>query len=788
VKGKVIKDVEVVDPKTNEVKIVKKIFKDKTSLIKQTFKNENYREILKKMAEDPEWSKQFTIIKENNIKFLNSLYTLLKTRDPELANVKKAFSLTKNDADYFKMSGFIVPLGSLVKTTEKIVADKIWDDANYREVLRVNAFGIEMPKGGTSPTPENVMINWKYNQLGDVKDTKMSIRDFNEKMKIIILNFQKFTDIEDSIIKTKVVKELLVREEIINSDGTVSLKPIDIKKVKDAIERTDFLENLATFISFIKYPSQKGGLVIGLEKINDNLDKFKDPAFKELLSGDKSDDITFIFNKKDIYDDISGIYDSIKEIKTTYNSYSKEVKSVVDSNFLEVKTDQKMRAPFGVTIDEMLETVNEIKKFGEKFYKLKQLISTIKKEGEIPFTQEMKNIISINSKDLFTTMDRLANIIVRLQSIQRICGFINKYQSGQLHNLIDIDELDLSDESIQDYYVMASIDPEDQLAQSTFQLWSSCQNLVSGQTNFNQYVGSGFLLGNIVVYLLALDWSKPTGGAAKAVKTIRHSAIQDPKELISIEEFKEMAENGIMGTRKLDVRKFLKSYAIRPISRVLIKTFDLSPTGTRLLKPEMEMQGGTEEEIDTLKFVDNLYTPSGDIQMITKKGTAYGQSYSKYATLFYKSMTSVMKRMVLKSTPGKYAQRQKTYRDSPEVIQFSPLQKALALGEKVNFARYKTADLLSALNSDKNLLRYITFRHSLFSKDRIEGTLDLQGTTVTSLDPMHPTNLPGDVGLSDDKYQDIESMKGEWKVNDDYRKDSGDFTASLTKSELAQYK
>jgi hypothetical protein len=31
-------------------------------------------------------------------------------------------------------------------------------------------------------------------------------------------------------------------------------------------------------------------------------------------------------------------------------------------------------------------------------------------------------------------------------------------------------------------------------------------------------------------------------------------------------------------------------------------------------------------------------------------------------------------------------------------------------------------------------------------------------------------------------------MKGEWKVNDDYRKDSGDFTASLTKSELAQYK
>jgi hypothetical protein len=400
----------------------------------------------------------------------------------------------------------------------------------------------------------------------------------------------------------------------------------------------------------------------------------------------------------------------------------------------------------------------------------------------------MKSIISINAKDLFTTMDRLANIIVRLQSIQRICGFIDKYRSGQFHNLIDIDQLDLTDESIEDYYVMATIDPEDQLAQSTFQFWSSCQNLVGGQTNFNQYVGSGFLLGNIAIYLLALDWSKPTGGAIKAVKTIRHSSIQDPKELISIEEFKEMAEKGIMGTRKLDIRKFLRSYAIRPVSRVLIKTFDLSPTGTRLLEPEMEMQGGTEEEIDTLKFVDNLYTPSRDIEMITKKGTPYGQSYNKYATLFYKSITSVMKRMTLSTKPGKYAQRQKTYRDSPEVLEFSPLQKALSLGEKVNFARYKTVDLLSALNSDKNLLRYVTFRHALFSKDRIEGTLDLQGTTVTSLDPMDPTNLPGDVGLPDDKFVDIESMKGDWRVNDDFRKDSGDFTAPLTKSELAQYK
>ena len=447
-----------------------------------------------------------------------------------------------------------------------------------------------------------------------------------------------------------------------------------------------------------------------------------------------------------------------------------------------------MRAPFGVTIDEMLQTINEIKTFGEKFYKLKQLIARINKEGEIPFTPDMKSIISINAKDLFTTMDRLANIIVRLQSIQRICGFINKYRSGQFHNLIDIDQLDLSDESIQDYYVMATIDPEDQLAQSTFQFWSSCQNLVGGQTNFNQYVGSGFLLGNIAVYLLALDWSKPTGGAIKAVKTIRHSSIQDPKELISIEEFKDMAEKGIVGTRKLDIRKFLRSYAIRPVARVLIKTFDLSPTGTRLLKPEMEMQGGTEEEIDTLKFVDNLYTPSRDIEMINNKGTKYGQSYNKYATLFYKSMTSVMKRMVLKTKPGKYAQRLKTYRDSPEVIEFSPLQKALSLGEKVNFARYKTADLLSALNADKNLLRYVTFRHALFSKDRIEGTLDLQGTTVTSLDPMDPTNLPGDVGLPDDKFEDVQSMNGDWRVNDDFRKDSGDFTAPLTKSELAQYK
>lgn len=780
---------KMINPETGE------IVKGNASVVMKAVKNENYRELLNKMKNDPEWKKQYNIIRKNNVFFLNRMYQIIKSRDPELENLQRLFDKTKNDNEYFSyMNSFIVPLSSLVQTTEKIEKEKIWDDENYKGTLRVNAFDMVMPKGGVSPNPDNVMINWKYTEGKTVKNTSMSIREFNEKMQVIISNFQKYTDIVDAINGTEVVKDLLVHETY-TDPGTreIRKKPLDEKKIKGAIEREDFLNNLATFISFLKYPSDNG-LVVGLNKINENANRFKDDAFTELLSGDNTNDITFIFNKPEIYRDINKIYDALKNIKSIYNSYSKEVKSVIDSTFLKVNENDPeayVRAPFGTTVDEILDIIGKIKDFGVKFYELKMLIKNLKKGKEIPYTSDIKKTLSINAKDLGIVLDRLAIIIIRLQSIQRICGFIDLYRGSQFHNLIDVDQIDTNDESIQDYYVMASIVPEDVITQSTFQFWTSCQNLIGGYTNLNQYVGSGTLLGNIVVFLLALDWSKPTGGTnMKAVKTIKHSAITDPEDIMSINDFKEHAKSGIQGTKKLEVRKFLRSYAVRPVGRVLIKTFELNPSGTSpttTMRPEVELQGGSQEETDTLKFVDHLYTPHQDIQMTTAKGEKYGQSFNKYATLFYNSIMAITKRLNYPSKPGYYSQRGKIYKDSPGFKEFGKLQKDISLGREVLFSRQTTKDLLDVLNENKNLLKYVTFRHALFSKDVIDGTLDLQGLKIVSLDPMHTTNRPDGEGLPDDKYEDIEKMKGAWMVNNNFRKDSGDFSAPLTKSELAEY-
>ena len=794
---------KMIDPKTGEV------VKGNASVVMKAFKNENYRKLVEKMKNDPEWKKQYGIIRKNNVMFLNRLYGVLKTKDPELDNLKILFNKTKNDDEYFSyMNSFIVPLSSLTTTTTKIESEKIWDDENYKDALRKNAFTLSMPKGGVSPTADNVMISWKYTEGNTAKDGLMSIRDFNEKMQTIILNFQKYTDIVDTIEGTTVISKIFKQEE--GQTNTLSL----IEKVKKEIDIDGFLKDirnpkekeenqqktenyLASFISFLKYPSDKG-LVVGLEKIEANEQRFKSKAFQELLSGDNTNNITFIFANPNIYDDIIKISQSLKNIKSIYTSYSKEVKSVIDSSFLE--TD-KIRAPFGVTIDEIIDIIEKIKGYGVKFYELKNLIREIKEKetidpktrkkihAELPFTSDIKRVLSIDAKDLRFTLDRLANCITRLQTIKRICGFIDLYRGSQFHNLINIDELDLSDESINDYYVMASIVPEDLAVQSTYQFWSSCQNLIGGYTTLNQYVGSGTLVGNIVVFLLALDWSKPTGGnTLKTVKTIKHSAVTDPEDIMSIDNFKEKAQSGIQGTKKLEVRKFLRSYAIRPVGRLLIKTFELNESGARTLTPEIELQGGSEEEANTLKFVDRLYTPGDDVRMKTSKGESYGQAYNKYATIFYRSMKSIIGRVNYPSKPGMYGQRQLTYADSPTTMSYGKLQKDISLGKKVNFARQTTKDLLDVLKDDKNLLRYVTFRHALFSKDVIDGTLDLQGTKIESLDPMHPTNRPDGTGLSDDKYEDIEVMKGSWKINDNFRKDSGDFNAPLTKAELELYK
>jgi hypothetical protein len=766
---------------------------ERESLIVNTFKTSEYKTLVKKFKDDPKFKDFFTNIRKNNVMFLNRMYRLLKTRDPELDSLKKNFDKTINDSEYFSyLNSFIVPFKSLKQTSSKIIAGKLWDDQNYKKFLSDNVFELVMPKSGLTANPDNVMITWNYTEKsgetsGTSRSASLSIKDFNERMKNIVSNYQKFDNILDAIIKTKIIKNLLIHD--VEKGETVIRVGSDINKIKTTIERKKFLQNIATFISYLKYPDANKNIVIGLKKIKENPDLFNDNAFDYLLNS-KKDDITFMFNEPDIYADIESIYDVIKEVKNIYDGYTKETKTIIDSTFLRTSIpDQKVRAPFGSNISEMLDIIKKIKEFGIKFHALKELLKDIKDGKEIPLDAKNKTILSINGKDLSFLMDRLANSIVRLESIRRICEFIKAYNTAQFHNMLNLDEIKDDDDELEDYYVMASIVPEDLMAQSTYQFWTSCQNLINGRTNFNQYVGSGALVGNIVIFLLALDWSKPTGGAMKSIegKPV-HSSIKDPKELMSIDEFKEKANAGILGTKKLEIRQFLRSYAIRPIGRVLIKTFELTPNGIRDINNEPRLEGGLEEELETLKFVDRLYTPHEDVRMISKKGTPYGQSFNLIAASFYKSMQSIVKRLNLPSKTGDYGQRQYTYVDSPPKINYGKLQKALDLGEKINFSRQTTKDLLEAFNKDKNLIKYKSFRHALFFKDDIDGTLDLSGTNVQDLDPMHPTNLPlSDVDLPDDMHEDIESMNGAWMVNDNFIKDSGDFDAPLTKSELARY-
>ena len=230
------------------------------------------------------------------------------------------------------------------------------------------------------------------------------------------------------------------------------------------------------------------------------------------------------------------------------------------------------------------------------------------------------------------------------------------------------------------------------------------------------------------------------------------------------------------------------------IARVLIKTYELTEDNIRTITPETKLIGD-EENVPFMKVVDNLYTPNSkkEINMKTSSGLEFDfDVMNTYANLFYKSVKALAKRLNynVKPTQGEegYVQRDFTYDDLHRgKISYPSTIKKLHLGEKINFSRESTEGLLELLKEDKNLLRYKTFRHALFSKDVINGTLDLTGTTIESLDPMHPTNLPNGPGLTNDKPENISNLGDSWMVNDNFRKNSGDFNAPLTKSELALY-
>lgn len=784
------KKVVTKDPQTGKVISVE--YEAKNML---AFKNKQYNDLLAQFKDDKEFQNQVYIIRKNNVFYLNRMYSIIKTRDPNLENLQMMFSKTKNDKDFFSyLNSFIVPFKSLLHTTQSIESEKAWEDLSYIKAMSQNNFEIVEPSGGVLPTAENVMIEWEKN--------KRSIRQFNDDMKQIVDDHQTYDNLRDTLEQDAKKINKLLQEK-------------DSKVIKKEIEDSEFIIKFPSFISSLKDNTNpdkdsKPVIVATLNKVKNN-PEFENKIFKVLLGEDNSNEIGFFLKDKDIYSDIVAVSNKLKVIRDAYFKYSKDSKVIMDSSFIKGDNVDYVRASLIENIDFIVggnqnkSLQKKIEELSMKFFELKKFIKTLdqKKDGqyiEVPINninsnEVKKSLSSVTTKDLNVLFNDILQSIIKLKAIQRVCGFIDLYASGQFHNLIDVDDIDINADDLDDYYVMVSIVPEDVRNQSTHQFWTSCQNLINGGTGLNKWVGTGTLLGNIVCFLCALDWSSPLGGAKmKTVTNISNKPIKNKDAIESIEQFKEIAEQGIQGTKKLAIRKFLRSYAIRPIGRVLIKTFDLSEeNGITTLKPEVAMKGGAEEEVSTLKYVDRLYTPKKDDvkDMKNFKGDSYVGISSKYATKFYTVMKSLANRLNINVKVGDYRLRDKLYDDGTNRINFSSVIKDYKLGKEINFSRLKTSDILELLYQDKNFLRYKTFRHALFSKDDVDGTLDLTGTQIVSLEPMHPTNLPSSsVNLPNDKAEDIKKMENSWMVNDDFIYDRGDkkeFSEPLTKSELQRY-
>ena len=729
--------------------------------------------------------------------------------------LEDVYSRRRQAIGYDGGSGSAVALPFDVKFEDKIITITPDQIELYKFILRT----LEDIKKGTS---SNINADNLKQMIKNKIDThfnkeKEKIKKYIDSIKTGTVdpkakeNLKKLEDLQEKLSELKVDEESRLKEYAL--DAQEYLK--DLESLNNIKENLKNIENRRGGISnFINKISIVDGQIKSLESKKEsykNLGSNNSKIVKMLLSNKSIDSFEDIFEGKGLLQQINDIYTSLHVFESSYSGFSNDIKAIIDSSFILSKYENK-RNNFIQNSRKVFKMIKDLEQFALMLKILKEKVNEAKDE-EIKLSDKIMDYEDFNesgqstkrsltlsdlinkfsSSEMNIFLNRIVGIIISFKSMLRTIGFIKIYDGAQYHTLLDISEMNVdTDTNVDDYYVYVGIVPEDVISQSTFQFWTSCQTL-SSPTELNQYVGSGTLLGNIVCFLLALDWSKPTGGnRMKVVKApIKHSAITDPDDIMSIKEFKEKASEGIRGTKKVEIRKFLRSYAIRPVGRVLIKTFELDDMnrGVRTIKPETLMQGGTEEEIQTIKFVDRLYTNLKSTQaqsMTTSKGVARGDQYDKYTALFYKGIQSLAKRLNINVQVGNYKLREDIYNDGTNTKAFSSAIKKYESGQKINFSRETTQELLELLKQDKNFLRYRTFRHALFSKDIVDGTLDLQGTEIESLDPMHPTNLPKyGRGLSNDKFEDFNAI--EWKVNDDFRKNSGNFETPLTKEEEAMY-
>ena len=433
--------------------------------------------------------------------------------------------------------------------------------------------------------------------------------------------------------------------------------------------------------------------------------------------------------------------------------------------------------------------------FNDDFDKFKKLIKEIKTKGPIIYNDNYSFLNSI-VKDSENLANSLIQPLSTINRVSRFSGFLKTFEDKK-H--IDSFNMDISKIDISDYFVLITVDPTNVATQSTFtDAWWSCQELTAGRENeYNAQVGSGFLVGNIAAYLLVPDYSKYHPGKITPTKQTginidSYNKIKDIEKdsehpwAKKIEEFRKFVNKGVMGTYRKDIVRFLSTFTLVPVARVLIKTFQLSEDDYDIsyARPEAVFAQG---KVNTLKVTDSLYSASSrendprEFFPTNKKGLSRKSEFGTVPLFFYNKINNLVRMLSFTSKPGQYYLNPMQYDDGLKEVAMTKIKQKLYSKEKVIFSQCTTEELEDLANSDPNMYKYTTFRFAYFSKNE-KNFVDISSTKVVSLDPFHPTNYPLGPGIPGYDIRE-ELVDDSWKVDDNFRNDIKPFNVKIKDSE-----
>ena len=433
--------------------------------------------------------------------------------------------------------------------------------------------------------------------------------------------------------------------------------------------------------------------------------------------------------------------------------------------------------------------------FNDNFDKFKKMIKEIKIKGSISYDNSY-NFLNSLIKDSENVANRLVPPLSMINRMTRFSGFLKSFEDKKF---VDSFNLDISKIDISDYFVVITVDPTSVGTQSTFtDAWWSCQELLGGkETGFNEKVGSGFLIGNIAAYLLIPDYSKYHPGQIAPTKQTgininsynKMKDIQkDPENPIAerIAEFRKFVSKGVMGTYKRDMIKFLSTFSLIPVARVLIKTFQLSDDELDINYPRPEAIFA-DGQLSTLKVTDSLYSASSrdddqrEFFPVNKKGLSRKSEFGAVPLNFYNKINNLIRMLSFTSKTGNYYLNPMQYDDGLKEASITKAKQTLYSKQKLIFSQLPTAELEDLVKDDPNIYKYRTFRFAFFSK-KDKDYVDLSNTKVVSLDPFHPTNYPLGPGISGYDMRE-EIVDDSWKVDDNFRNDTKPFNIKIKDSE-----